>query len=205
MYLIFLVVTTLSLIAYRQMYDALAVYLRDVYQIVEKDYGLLVSINAGVVVLFQLWITRKLRGQSPMLMMAVGTLFYMVGLSMYGFVSSFSLFVVAMLFITVGEMIQMPAGQVMVARFSPESMRGRYMASYSLVWTISSARAPTAAGLVMDNFNPHWTWYVAGAMCAVAATGFTLLHIATRKRFAETAEAEQAKAIEEKKPALAAT
>jgi MFS family permease len=42
--------------------------------------------------------------------------------------------VVAILIITVGEMIVMPVGQALVAHFAPEDKRGRYMAFYSLSW-----------------------------------------------------------------------
>ena len=94
--------------------------------------------------------------------MAVGTLFYAIGFSMYGFVSTTLFFFIAMAIITIGEMFIAPVGQSMVARFAPENMRGRYMAFYGFSRTIPSLFGPLLAGLVMDNYNPNFVWYLAG-------------------------------------------
>ncbi len=187
-YIGFLLVSMLMLIAYGQIYNTLSVYLRDVHDVSTQGYGLLMSLNASFVVVLQIWLTRRIKQASPMLMMALGSLFYMVGLTMYGLVANYSLFVVAMLIITIGEMIVMPVGQALVANFAPAAMRGRYMAIYALAWTIPSAMGPWAAGVLMDNYNPNWVWYAAGIFSAVAVAGFYTLHLATRERFTTQAE-----------------
>ena len=53
------------------------------------------------------------------MMMALGSGFYLVGFLAYGFVSGMILFTLAMLFITIGEMIVMPISQALAARFAP--------------------------------------------------------------------------------------
>jgi MFS family permease len=195
-YIGFLLVSMLMLVAYGQIYNTLSVYLRDVHAISTQRYGLLMSLNATAVVLLQIWVTRRIKQAPPMLMMALGSLLYMVGLTMYGFVANYSLFIMAMLIITLGEMVVMPVGQTLVANFAPEVMRGRYMAIYALAWTIPSAMGPWAAGLIMDNYNPNWVWYGAGIFSAVAIAGFYGLHVATKERFAaQTAELQPASAL----------
>jgi MFS family permease len=183
-YIAFLASSVLMLVVYQQMYNTLSVFLRDVHGVSTQGYGFMLSLDAGTVVLFQFWVTRKIRRYAPMLMMTVGTLFYLIGFTMYGFVSTYLLFVVAILIITVGEMIVMPVGQALVAHFAPEDKRGRYMAFYSLSWTIPASVGPWAAGLVMDNYNPNWVWYAAGIISGVAAAGFYTLHLKTRPRLA---------------------
>jgi MFS family permease len=187
-YVGFLLVSILMLVAYQQIYNTLSVYLRDVHEVSTQGYGLLMSLNAALVVLLQIWVTRRIKQAPPMLMMALGSLFYMIGLTMYGIVANYGLFIAAMLIITVGEMIVMPVGQALVANFAPADMRGRYMAIYALAWTIPSAMGPWAAGLLMDNYNPNWVWYAAGVFSALAIAGFYTLHLATRERFATQAE-----------------
>ena len=151
----------------------------------------MLSLDAGTVVLFQFWVTRKVRRYAPMLMMAVGTAFYLVGFTMYGIVSTYIFFVAAILLITIGEMIVVPVGQALVARFAPEDMRGRYMAFYALAWTIPAAVGPWAAGLIMDNYDPNLVWYAAGIVSAIAVAGFYSLHLKTRSRFASRAGEKQ--------------
>jgi len=193
-YVAFLIISMLMLIAYQQIYSTLSVFLRDVHGVPTQGYGVIMSLNATMVVLLQFWVTRKATGYAPMLMMAVGTAFYLVGLTMYGLVSTYMLFVVAMLLITIGEMVVMPVGQALAARFAPEDMRGRYMAFYTLSWTIPSAVGPWAAGMIMDNYDPNWVWYAAGIVSAIAVVGFYTLYLKTRPRFVSNAE--------EKRPAL---
>lgn len=189
MYVAFLVTSMLMLIVYQQMYNTLSVYLRDVHGVSAQGYGFMLSLDAATVVLLQFWVTRRIKAFPPMLMMLAGTLFYLVGFTMYGFVSAYGLFIVAILLITAGEMIIMPVSQALVARLAPEEMRGRYMAFFGLAWTIPAAVGPWAAGLILDNYDPNWVWYASGIICAVAAAGYYLLHLATRTRVAATAEA----------------
>jgi MFS family permease len=145
------------------------------------------SANATLVVLAQFWVTRKTKPHPPMAMMALGSALYLIGFTMFGFVSAYVLFLAAMLIITVGEMIVIPVGQALVARFAPEDMRGRYMAIFGLAWALPAAVGPWAAGMIMDHVNPNWVWYLAGVLGAVAASGFLLLYRATRDRIAAEA------------------
>jgi MFS family permease len=173
----------LMLLAYQQMYSTLSVYLRDVHGVPARGYGLLMSIDAALVVVAQFPVGRRVKHYPPMLMMALGTVFYMVGFSMYGFVSTYALFIVAILLITIGEMIVMPVGQALAARFAPEAMRGRYMAFFGFSWALPGMIGPWAAGVIMDNTNPNWVWYLCGLICAAAAVGFSGLNLETRARF----------------------
>ncbi len=161
---------------YVQINTTLPVYLRDVHAIPERGYGYILSLNAAMVVLFQFWIIRRIKRFPPMIVMAFGTLLYGVGFSMYGLVSSYTLFALAMVIITIGEMLVIPIGQALVAKFAPEDMRGRYMAMYSFGWTIPAALGPWSAGVIMDNYNPNWVWYTCGIVSLFAIIGYLLLH-----------------------------
>ena len=122
-----------------------------------------------------------------MALMAAGTALYLVGFSMYVFVTTFALFAAAMLIITFGEMIVIPTAQALAARFAPEEMRGRYMAVFGLSWGISATIGPYGAGVILDNYNPNWVWYLCGILSAVAVAGFIVLDLRARARLAAAA------------------
>ena len=182
-FMVFLMGSVLMVLAYMQMNTTLSVYLRDVHGIPDRGYGLLLSMNAAMVVLFQFWITRKIRHLAPMKVMAWGMVIYAVGFSMYGFVSTIWLFVTAMVIITIAEMLVSPIGQAIVAKLSPEDMRGRYMAVYGFSWTIPMAIGPLAAGLIMDNYDPNWVWYASGIIMLLAGSIFAGLQLKAAGRF----------------------
>jgi MFS family permease len=176
----FIIVSMLMLLVYQQMYNTLSVYLRDVHQIPTTQYGYMLSASAVLVVLTQFWVTSQTKKYAPMLMMAFGCAFYVVGFGMIGFINAFWMFVVSILIITIGEMIVVPVSQALVAKFAPEEMRGRYMAVSSVSWSIPSTVGPAAAGLILDHYNPNWVWYAGGIICTVAVFGYYLLHLKLR-------------------------
>ena len=183
-YLIFIFGSLLMALAYMQMNTSLSVFLRDDHGIPDRGYGLLLSLNASMVVLFQFWITRKIKRFAPMKVMTWGMVIYALGFSMYGFVSSIPLFILAMVIITIAEMLVSPVGQAVVAKLSPEDMRGRYMAIYGFSWTIPTAIGPLAAGVIMDNYNSNWVWYACGIIMLLSASIFAWLQLKASDRFA---------------------
>lgn len=64
-YMAFLVASTLMVIVYMQMNSTLSVYLRDVHSVSTQGYGYILSLNAGMVVLFQFWVTRRTHNRAP--------------------------------------------------------------------------------------------------------------------------------------------
>jgi len=108
--------------------------------------------------------------------MALGTFLYVIGFSMYGYVSVYWLFAVAMIIITIGEMVIAPISQALIASFAPEDMRGRYMAVSGFSWGIPYAVGPYLAGLIIDGPHPNFLWYAAGFVGMLSTIGFLALH-----------------------------
>ncbi len=178
----FLGIVVIMNLVYIQLYSTFSVYLRDVHNIGPQGYGLLMTLNASLVVVAQFWVTRRIKARPPLLMMAVGSGLYAIGFTLFGAVTSYAMFVVAMMFVTVGEMVAMPVSQALVAWFAPETMRGRYMAVFGLAWALPSAIGPWAAGLILDNYDPHWVWWIGGGLSLVAILGFLTLHSVSGRR-----------------------
>lgn len=176
-YMAFILISTLMVFVYIQMNSTLSVFLRDYRATPAQYFGYILSINAGMVVVLQFFVSRKISSYKPLLMMAAGTVLYAIGFSMYGFVYTFFWFVVAMVIITFGEMITVPTSQALVASFSPEDMRGRYMAVSGLSWVIPSAFGPLAAGVLMDNGLANWVWWGGGILALITALSFVWMHI----------------------------
>jgi MFS family permease len=174
-FMVFIGASILMVIVYSQMNSTLGVYLRDIHSVPEQGFGYILSLNAAMVVLFQFAITRRITKYPPMIILAVGSVLYSIGFAMYGWVSNYSLFLLAMVIITIGEMLQVPVSQALVARIAPEDMRGRYMAMFGLSWAIPFAIGPLLAGLIMDYGDPHWVWFGAGIVGMLATTIFVLL------------------------------
>jgi MFS family permease len=186
-FVLFLGAVLLQVFTYMNMNTTLGVYLRNEHGTTEWQYGMLLSLNATMVVLMQFPITRRIKAYPPMLMMAFGTLLYAVGFAMYGFVSVYFMFATAMVIITIGEMIVSPVAQALVASFAPEDMRGRYMAVSGFSWGIPFAVGPYLAGLIVDGPTPQYLWYVAGFIGLLSTIGFLALHRVRNRDIASVA------------------
>ena len=119
------------------------------------------------------WLIFQMTGS----MMAFGTIFYAIGFLLFGFFTTFILFALNIVIITIGEMIVVPTSQSLVAGFAPDDMRGRYMAIAGLSWAIPSTIGPGLAGYIMDNYNPNLVWYIGGALCGLSVLAYYALHL----------------------------
>jgi MFS family permease len=185
-FVLFTIAGMITLLVYQQQYGSLSVYLRDAHNIRPQDYGVMLSIAGLEVVLFQIWISRTIKKYPPFLVMGFGSIFFIAGFTMIGFVHDVWLFMLCITLITIGEMITFPTKGVIVANFAPPEMRGRYMAIYDLGWTLPATFGPAAAGLILDNYDPNLLWYVGGILCFLSAIGFYALHLwlGSQERFA---------------------
>jgi len=185
LYIIFLAVSAITVLVYMQMNSTLALFLMNEHAFPPEGFGLLLSMNALMVVIFQFWITKRVSKFAPMKMVAFGTLLYMIGFGMYGFINEIYLFFIAMAILTVGEMIVLPVSQAVVAKFAPEDKRGRYMAVYGYHWSIPMLFGIIIAGLVMDYIDPYLVWYLAGILSLIAIIGFLSLQGVAKARFSK--------------------
>ncbi len=180
-------------LVYFQMNSTLAVYLRDEHGISPRGFGLLIGLNALMVVLMQFAITRWLRqrGYPALLVMAVGTLLYAIGFSMFGYVAGYTLFITAMVIITLGEMLISPVAQATAAKLAPEHMRGRYMAVLGFGFALASGSGTWLAGQVSQALGFEWVWLLSGVAGTLGAVGYVAMHYLTEgPAFAASFEAE---------------
>lgn len=193
LFMAFIFATIIIISVYTQMYSTLPVFLNRVHDVPAQGFGYMMSMNAGMVVLFQFWIVKRIKKYPPMWLMIVASILYGIGYILYGFVGAPLMFFVGMAVITIGEMIHIPVAQALSAHFAPEDMRGRYMAVFGFGWAIPNTVAPLLAGLVMDNYDPYWVWYIAGILAVFAAFSFGFLQYKVKGRFDAAMQTDQNK------------
>jgi MFS family permease len=129
-------------------------------------YGALLSMNGVLVVFCELPLTTVTRRFPVMGVVALGYLLSGLGLALNGFASTIPALLASMAVFTLGEMTAMPVSSAYVAELAPDHMRGRYMGTYGLTWTLAQVIGP---GIGMWLFSNGQTWY----WIAAAAIGIT--------------------------------
>jgi MFS family permease len=153
----------------------LPVYTKENFAIPESQYGWLLTINAGMVVLFQFAITRFTRRCRPLPVLAAGAMFYALGLLAMALSRGFAGFAAGMAVLTIGELMVVPTAMALVAALAPPDQRARYMGVYALTYTVGSGIGPVIGGLLNDYIAPAAIWYGGALIAAGAVVGFLLM------------------------------
>jgi MFS family permease len=181
-FMLFTVLCLAGIVTYSQMTTTLPVYLNRSFGVSEQWFGLLMSLNAGMVVLLQFPITRITSRYSRSLMMAVGAALYAVGFGVFAVTGALPFFFLAQAVLTSGEMITVPVMQAFVADIAPEHMRGRYMSIAGLAYTAGYGLGPMLGGMVMDRLGGQYIWYGSFVLCLLLALGFLAMSGPVKKR-----------------------
>ena len=174
-FMLFVAISSLVSLVGMQMNSTLSVYLLQEHDFSVQNFGLLLSLNALMVVVLQFPISRRIAQKTPLKMMAIGVALYAVGFGMYGFISSVFMFFMAIIIITIGEMFIATFSQSVAASFAPEDKRGRYMAVSSFAYILPSMFGVLIVGLIMDNFDGFWVWYMGGFIASFAVVAYLFL------------------------------
>jgi len=153
----------------------LPVYAKEQFGVPENRYGFIMATNAAMVVLLQYAVTQVSRHYRPLRVLAVGALFYAVGVGSVAWGSSFPAFLTSMVVLTLGELLLVPTATALTAALAPAEMRGRYMGVYNLTWGVGYGLGPVIGGLLSDRINPVATWYGGLAIGLTATLGFVAL------------------------------
>jgi MFS family permease len=166
---------TLTSICASIMWVLLSVYTNTYYGLPESLYGLIPTTNAIMVVTLQLAVTNLTKRRPPLSMLALGTLFYALGVGSVALGRGFWGFWLSMVILSIGELILVPTATTYVASLAPTEMRGRYMGIYSLSWGIAFGIGPVLGGILNDNIGPIAIWVGGLLIGLVSAASFYLL------------------------------
>jgi predicted MFS family arabinose efflux permease len=169
-FLLFVFSSVLASMTYVSIDALLPISLATSHGIPPAVWGFLIVINAGLVTLGQLRLTRAVSRFSPSVKLAVA-------MPLMGFPFVFlsledSVFFVAALMtvFVLGEMLWVPTSQTVVARFAPADVRGAYMGVYGSTSQAAWALTPFLGLQVRHAFGDATMWAAVAAASVVAAT-----------------------------------
>jgi MFS family permease len=143
----------------------------------EYQLGLLYTINGLIVVLFQVPVTALMKNLRLSSQIAAGALFYGLAYAFVGLCNRFDLFVLAIVGITLGEIIMSPPALALTARLAPERKSGRYMGFFGFFVTSGWSLGPLYGGSILDALGKHpfLAWTAIASLAWVAGAGYLVL------------------------------
>ena len=173
----FLMFTGLSLLVFLamgQLISTLSVFTVDRIGFTTAQYGLLLTMNGLIVILFQYPVARGVDRLAKSSALILGSLLYGLGYLSLGWVGTFAWALVAIVIITAGEIIFSPTALAVVGELSPQDRRGRYMGFFGLSEILGISVGPLVGGVLLDVFptDPQFIWGTIAFVAFAAAVGF---------------------------------
>jgi MFS family permease len=134
-----------------------------------RVYGLLISTNGMLIVVFELAITQWTRRFHPRPMIALGYLLAGIGFALTGLAHTVPLLAATVVIWTLGEMISSPVATAYAVQLAPEQYRGRYLGLVMVMWSLGLVIGPPVGTFVFEH-NPAAVWIACGALGVISAT-----------------------------------
>jgi MFS family permease len=115
-------------------------------------FAVLMSINAIVVVLLQVPLSRWMEKHKPIVSIALGSGMYVLGNLGYAAADGWVLFVAAMIVFTLGEILTFPSTNLLIDGLAPEGLRGTYYGAQSFN-NLGHFLGPFIGGWMLDAWN----------------------------------------------------
>jgi MFS family permease len=163
-FLVFMVLQVVLAMAFFQVWSTVPLYLRSFYGMSEKGIGLLLALNALLIVFFEMLLIRAVENRNRMRTVGFGAFLVCVGLAILPFGPGWWTAVTFMVVLTVGEMLSLPLTNAVVAERAGGSAVGRYMGVYTLSFSTAFVIGPVAGTAVYQNLGPSVLWFGIGAL-----------------------------------------
>jgi MFS family permease len=162
-------------IVYVQIVNMYSVFVVNELGFTATQYGLLLTIASAFAVIFQYPVTRMVAmrmGDKNALFL--GSFIFGLGYLSLGWITSFAWSVVAILVITLGELLFVPSASSTVGRLAAPDQRGRYMGLLGAGSGLGIAIGPLLGGVLFDVTSgaPPLMWGAFAAIAFLAGLGF---------------------------------
>ena len=170
-----LILNMLVFVVYPQITNTYSVFAVDRLGFTTTQYGLLMTINAVILVVLQHPITRLVDIQlGDKNALVWGSILFGASFLSFSWITSFGWSVVAIIIFTAGEMLFVPSATSIIGKLAGAEQRGRYMGILGTSTGIGIALGPMLGGALLDASSsvPLVIWGPIAAITFVAALGY---------------------------------
>ncbi|MBC7866348.1 MAG: MFS transporter [Gloeobacteraceae cyanobacterium ES-bin-316] len=174
-FLLFLGFLVLFSSCFFQLFTTVPVFFKENLLLNEFWIGVVMAINGILIAVFEMVIVFKMEGRRPYLLyMAWGTVLMGLAFVMLNIPlgNGFIVAMLAVIMLTLAEMISMPFMNSYYIGKSNEHNRGQYAGMYTMAWSAAQVIGSSAGAMLAHEAGFFNLWLITGAICLVAAAGF---------------------------------
>lgn len=175
-YLIFLVCTTIYATAFFQFFTSLPLFFKTVYELKEKQIGLLMACNGIGVAVIEMFLINYIQHKwTKFNFISLGA--FLLAVSFFVLIPYHHIVVLflCMVFLTFSEMFAMPFMSTYAINKSTKAFIGQYTALYSMSWSVAQITSPIIGTNVIARGGFTILWLVLIGLALISLLGFQWL------------------------------
>jgi len=141
-FLFFIIIVFGIAIIFNQLFSVWPIHLREALGVAEAHLGMLMALNAFIIVLIEMPLIHALEKHNPLRIIAIGTVFLSSGFGLLGFGGSMPFLIMTIVLWTVGEMLIFSIAVSYASQYAGPQNRGRYMGLYAFALSLSFVLGP---------------------------------------------------------------
>ncbi|MAP54171.1 MFS transporter [Altibacter sp.] len=161
LFMLFFIIMVANSITFVQYFSVMPIYYEKAHFLTEDLIGWLFFINGAVIVIFEMplitWLER--RKLSKTMATFWGIFFLALSFIVLNLTSWSGILVIAMLLMTLGEMIGSPFSNALALEMAPKGRKGSYMGLYSMSFSISHIIGHNSGMNMVNSLGFDATWY----------------------------------------------
>ena len=158
-----------------QIFNTWPLFLRQTYGLIESRIGLLLTVNAGLIVLLEMPLVHALERMKVLRLIRLGVLFMFAGFALLPYGRTFGFAVFTVILWSIGEILVFPFITTFIAGRATDANRGRFMGMYKFVFALSFVISPTYGMTIYDTFGPKILWHITGLIGVGVWLGFLFI------------------------------
>jgi predicted MFS family arabinose efflux permease len=161
LFMLFFVIMVANGTTFVQYFSVMPIYYEKAHFLTEDLIGWLFFINGAVIVLFEMpligWLERK--QVSKTMATFWGIILLAISFIVLNLTEWSGILIVAMLLMTLGELIGSPFSNALALEMAPKGRKGSYMGMYSMSFSISHIIGHNAGMNMIDGIGYQTTWF----------------------------------------------
>ena len=173
-YLIFLVVAGINIMAFMQILSTAPLYFKEVLMLTEVQIGIFFTFNGLLVFLFEMPLVNfSQKRWTPFRSMIIGAVLISIGHLALNLDAHWLLVIILYnCLISFGEIINFPFGNSISLARAPVTQKGKYMGLWAMMFSTTFILAPVLGTQLVNSIGFTYTWYVMAGISLLSVPGF---------------------------------